>query len=107
MTTVMLVALGHDPIESELDLEWVLAGGQARAVRHPEEMGVNGDGRLAESDVEHHVGGLAADTWERHQRLAIFWHLAVKLVDKLAGQRDQVLGLASVKSDGLDLVGEL
>src|SRR3990170_4695912 len=53
---VVLVALGHDAFELELDLERRLAGCQPGAVGHPEGMGVDADGldllgerRLAES----------------------------------------------------------
>ena len=61
MMGVVLVALGHDCGSALARPERGLAGGQPGAVRHPEGMGVDGDGGLAEGDIEHDIGGLAAD----------------------------------------------
>ena len=58
---VQLVPIRDDPLESLLDLEWVAAGREPGPVRHPEDVGVDGDGRLTEGDVEDDIGGLAAD----------------------------------------------
>ena len=44
---------------------------RAQPVGDAEDMGVDGDRRLAEGDVEHHVGGLAADAGQGLQRLAV------------------------------------
>ena len=43
---------------------------QARAVGDAEYVRVDRDGFLAEGDVEHHIGTLAADTRQRLQRFA-------------------------------------
>src|SRR5476649_2109692 len=56
--------LGHPLQQLQLHFERVLAGREAGAVADPEDMRVDGDGRLAERHVHHHVGGLAADAGE-------------------------------------------
>ena len=80
---VVLVALRHHAIEGELDIERRLAGGEPGAVRHAEDVGVDGDGRLAEGDVEHDIRGFAADAGQRLERLAGVRHLAAELGDEL------------------------
>ena len=107
MVAVMLVAFRHHAIERKLDLERVLAGSEPGAVRYPEKMSVDSNGTLAEGDVEHDIGGLAADAGKRDQRLARTRHLAMKILDELKGQGDEVLGLVAIEADGLDPVGEL
>ena len=69
-------------MQLQLDLERVLAGREPGAVADAEDVGVDRDGRLAEGDVEHHVGGLAADAGQRLQRLARVRHLAAMLGDR-------------------------
>src|SRR3990170_898989 len=103
---VVLVALGHDAFELELDLERRLAGCQPGAVGHPEGMGVDADGRLAEGGVEHDIGGLPPDAGQGHQNLAAVRHFAAMLGDELARQGNQVLCLVAKEPDGLDLLGE-
>ena len=104
---IVLVALGHHAIEGELDIERGLSRREPGAVRDPEDVGIDGDGRLAEGDVEHDIRRLAADAGKGDERLAIVRHLAVELLDELPRQRDQVPRLAAIEPDGLDLVGEL
>src|SRR5262245_24087946 len=103
---IVLVALWHHPIEGELDLERRLAGRKPGAVRDPEDVGIDGDGGLAEGDIEHDIRRLAANSGKGDERFAIVRHLAIELGDELLRQRDQVFGLAAIKPNGLDLVGE-
>ena len=51
--------------EHVLDLARRPARRQPGAVADAEQMRVDGDGRLAEGDVEHDIGGLAADAGQR------------------------------------------
>jgi hypothetical protein len=59
--------LGDDLFKLGFDLVDVLAGGEAGAVAHSENVGVDGEGFLAERGVENDVRGLAADAGERLQ----------------------------------------
>jgi hypothetical protein len=43
---------------------------------------VHRDGRLAESDVENHVRGLSANTWQRFERLTVARHLPTVHLDE-------------------------
>ena len=70
MVRVALVGRRDDLIQLCFDLEGRLAGGHPGAVTDPEDMGVDRDGRLPERDVEHHIGGLAADARQFFQGLA-------------------------------------
>ena len=102
---VELVGGRHHPFEPGLDRRRIAARRHAGAVRHPEDMRVDGDGRLAEGDVEHHIGGLAADARQGLQRLARPRHRAAMLGDELLRQRHDVLRLGAVEADGADQVG--
>ena len=84
------------------DIERRLAGREPGAVADAENVRIDRDGRLAESDIEHDVRGLAADAGQRFQRLAIVRDLAAMLRDENLRQRDHVLCLGAVKPDGLD-----
>jgi hypothetical protein len=60
----------HHLIELHLHLERRLARCHAGPVAHAEDVGVDGNRRLTEGDVEYDVRGLAADAGQRLQRLA-------------------------------------
>src|SRR4029078_13093133 len=53
---IVLVAFGHHSIEGELDLERRLAGSKSGAVRHAEEVGVDGECWPGGGDGEPHSG---------------------------------------------------
>src|SRR5262245_50718554 len=99
---VELVFRRHHLVELHLDLERRLAGGHAGAVSHAENVGIDRNGRLAEGNIEHHVGGLAPDPGQRLQRLARARDRAAVLADELSRQGDHVLRLGTVEADGLD-----
>ena len=99
--------LGHALQQLQFDLQRVLAGGEAGAVADPEDVRVDGDGRLAEADIHHHVGGLAADTGQGLQLLVGVRHLAAMPLDQQLRQRDHVLGLGTEQADRLDVGDQL
>jgi hypothetical protein len=45
-------------------------------------MRVDGDGRLAEGDVEHHIRGLAADARKLLQFFTLLWNVTAELVEE-------------------------
>src|SRR5271169_4570814 len=61
MMGVQLEVRRHHLLEFLLDLEWIFSGRQPGAVADAEDVRVDRDGRLAERDIEHHIGGLASD----------------------------------------------
>src|SRR6476620_516006 len=75
------VFLWHHLIELHLDLERCLARCHAGPVAHAEGVGVDGNRRLTEGNVEYDVRGLAADAGQRLQRLARARDLAGMLLD--------------------------
>ena len=64
MVRVAPERLRHDPFELRLDLVDRHSRGEAGAVADAEDVGVDGEGFLAERGVEDDVGGLAADAGE-------------------------------------------
>ena len=106
MMRVKLIGRRDDPLEPVLDGAHSLAGRQRNAVGDAEDMGIDGDRRLAESDVEHDIGGLAADAGQGFERLAGLRHLACELRDKGLRQADDILGLGAVEPDRLDVVAD-
>jgi hypothetical protein len=96
-------ALGHHLQQPQLDVERCLARGQTGAVADAEDMGVHRDRQLAEGDVQHHVGRLAADAGQRFERFPGARHLAAVLLDQDAAGFVQVPGLAAEQADGPDV----
>lgn len=76
---------------------------QAAAVGDAENMGVNGDPRLPEGDVENDIRGFAADTGKRRQGIKRSRDLTAEIVQKFAAKPDDRFRLVVVKADGLDL----
>ena len=98
---------GRDGLEQLLfHFQHGLAGGEADAVGDAEDVGVDRHGRLAEGGVENHVGGLAPHAGQGFERGAVGGHLAAVLLDQHPAGGDEVLGLALVEADGLDVLGE-
>ncbi|MNM76379.1 hypothetical protein D3C81_882030 [compost metagenome] len=69
-------------------------------------MRVDGHGHLPKRGVQHHVGGLAANSGQGFQRFTGFRHLAAMLLDQQATGFDDVFRLAVVQADGLDVFGQ-
>ena len=59
--SVELVLVRHDFEQFFFDCHHVLAWRDAGAVGDPEDVRIDCDGRLAEGDVQNHIGGFAAD----------------------------------------------
>jgi len=92
----------HDLFQPVLDRARILARRQAGAVRDAEDMRVDGDGLVAEGDVEHDIRGLAPDAGQFFERFAIVRHKAAVFFEQQLRQRDHVFGLGAVKADGPD-----
>ena len=103
MMGVLQILLRNDLIELVLDLIGRLAGGQAGAVGNPKNMGVDGDGGLAEHGVENDAGGFAPDSGQRLQGRTIARHLSAMALDQQFAQGDDVFGLGVVEADGADV----
>ena len=98
------IGLWHGLQQFHLDLVGCLSWREAHAIAKPEEMRVDSNGGMPKGDVEHDIGGLAADARQRLQRLAVIRNLAAMLFDQLLRQGDDVLRLAAEQTDGLDIV---
>ena len=87
-----------------LDRQRRLPRRQPGTVADAEDVGVDGDGRRAEGDVAHHVGGLAPDAGQRLQRRLVVRDDTAVALDQEMAQGDDVLGLGVEEPDGLDVV---
>ena len=98
---------GRDALEQLLlYFQRRLAGGQTCAVAQAKDVRVHRHGGLAKGHIEHHVGGFAAHAGQGLQRLARAGHFAAVLLDQDAAGFQQVLGLALVQADGLDVLAQ-
>jgi hypothetical protein len=68
MVRMALVLRGNDLFQFCFNLERRLAGSHTGAIADAENVRVDRDGRLTESNVEHDIGGLAPNAWQRLQR---------------------------------------
>ena len=101
-----LIGPRHDAHQVLLDKVRRLARRQLQPVRHPEHMGVDGDGRLDVQFIEHHAGGLAADAGQAFEVGAVQRHLAAVAVHQDVGRGDDVLGLGAEQADRGDVAGQ-
>ena len=104
---VLAVIPGHDFQQLMLHFLDILARGQAGAVGDPEDVGVHGDGGVAEGNVQDDVGGLAADARQGFEGGAVIGHFAAMLVDEDLAHGQQVLRLVAEEPDGADGFGDV
>ena len=104
----MLLERGrNDFLKPAFDVKRRLTGRQGYAVRDAENMRIDGDHGFAESDIQDHIGCLAANAGKRFERFAVCRNLAPKILDEPLRQGDDVLCLGAVKADRLDHAAEL
>jgi len=102
MVGMTLVLYGNDLFQFGFNLERRLAGSQTGAIADTEDVGVDRDRRLAESNVEHDIGGLAPNTRQCLQCFPRARHLPSVLGQKLPRQCDDIFCLGAEKADGFD-----
>ncbi len=95
---------GHDRQQSLLDGLWRLAGGKAGSVGHPEDVGVDRDGWMAERRVQHDIGGLASDAGQRFQRFSALRNFSVMAFHQQSRQLMDIPGLGVEETKGADVV---
>ncbi len=74
------------------------------SVADAEKMGIDGDCRLSESDVEDDICRLPADTGEFFQLFPGLRDGAVVITYQRLAQLDDIFGLGFVKTDGFDII---
>lgn len=82
MVGVQQVVLGYELDQFLFHFQHSLARRYARAIADPENMRIDGHGRLAERRVQHHIRRLAADTWQCLQRFTGLGYLATVTLDQ-------------------------
>src|ERR1700733_15333618 len=100
-------AVRDDAHKSVFDLARRFAGRDGEAVGDSEHVGVDGQRRLAEDGVEHHIGSLAANTRQGFQLLTDAGGLTAVLFDDGARKSNDVFCLGPIEPDRLDQIGNL
>lgn len=104
----MLAVIRRDGLEQfSFDGIDILAGGKAGAVAEAKDVGVDGDGRFSEHDIEDDVGRLAADAGQGFEGSAVMRHFAAVFFQQLASSGEDVFCLGFVEPDGLDVIRQL
>jgi hypothetical protein len=91
------------PYQPVLHLARGLPRCQAGAVADAEDVGVHRHGAFAEGDVQHDIGGLAANPRQRFQRRTFLRHLPAMPFHQLLCQGGEVPRLALPQPDGADI----
>lgn len=86
--------------------QWRFAGGDAGPVAEAENMGVDGDGRVAKGGIQDDIGRFSADTGQRLQCGTIIRDLAGVHFDQAMAGSNDVPGLGAVEADGLDVFAQ-
>lgn len=95
---------GRDLLKLCLYLQRCLTGSKASPIGYPKDMGIDGDGRQSEGDVEDNIGRLAPNTSQLLEGFSIGGYLPVMLIQKLLGHELQILCLGIEQADRLDVV---
>lgn len=107
MVRVLPIGCRHDFHQFFFDVIDGLAGGKPGTVADAEDMGIDGDCRLAKSHIEDDVGRFAPDAGQAHEHFAGLRDAAGIFVNQDARKRQDVFGLGVVKPDGADMALEL
>jgi len=92
---------GYQSQQAFLHLEYRLARGDPGAVGNPEDMRIDGHGRLAERRVQDHIGGFSSNARQCLQGGPVCRDLAVVLADEYLAGLNDVFCLAVEQTDGL------
>jgi len=79
---------------------------QPGTIAEPENMGVDGDGRVAKRRVEYDIGGFSSDAGQRFECGAIIGNVAIVQVEQHAAGCDDIFRLGAEQADGLDVFGQ-
>src|SRR5690554_5595858 len=105
MMGILYIGRGYDFLEFALDIKHRLARRDAGPVRHPEDVCVDCDGRMAECRVQYNIGRLAPDARQGFQRFTIIRHFTVVLLQQDLASLDHIPGFGLVQAYRLDVIG--
>ena len=103
MVGVQLELIRNEFQETQLDFQGVLAGCDVGAVRYPEDVRIDGNRRLAECDVQHHVRRFSPDARQCLQCFPRAGHLTPVFENDAAARLQHVLRLHPIEADRLDV----
>jgi hypothetical protein len=93
-------------LQGRFDGAHIPARRESGAIRHPEDMRIDGDGRLAECRIEHDAGRFAADARQALECFALGGDFAAVFFEQQTACRNDVFCLGPIKADRLDVVGK-
>ena len=96
---VFFILFGDEFQQPLFDFQDVFPRRQAGAVGYPEDVGVHGDGGLAERGVEDDVGGFPAYSRQLFQRFPVGGDFPGMVAQQDVTGFDDIFGLCVVKSD--------
>lgn len=80
--------------------------GHTGPVAQPEDMGIDRHGMLTPGDIAHHIGCFAPDTGQCFECFLIVGYDPAMFFNKDLGCGHDILGLAAIKPDGLDVLDQ-
>jgi hypothetical protein len=99
MMRVVLELRRHGLFKRHLDLQRRSSRRQSRPVSDAENMRVDGDGRLPEGGIHHHIRCLASHPWKLLQFLSRIGNLSAVPFDQGLGKGDHMPRLGSIEAD--------
>ena len=103
MVGMLQIFLGHTFEQGLLHRQRCRPRCQPGAIAHPENMGIHRHGRLAKRHIQHHIRRFAPHAGQGFQRFTAIGHLAIKTIEQNLAGLQQMLGLAAVQTNGLDV----
>ena len=97
--------IGDPAHKLDLDSVRCLAGCHACAIANPEDMRVDGNGRVSKGLVQHHIRCFPANAGKRLKRGAIIRHEAAMRLQQHFRQPVNILRLGVEQADGADVMG--
>ena len=106
MVSILFIFIRRDSQQLLFDIDDGFSGGQTRSVAEPENVCIDGDGRLAKGSVEHDIRRLAPHAGQSFETGPVIRYLAAMPFQQEAAGGDNVFGLGSVKTNCLDVFAQ-
>ena len=82
MVGMAQILFGDDLEQSLFHLKGGFSRGQPDTVSQTEKVGIHGDGRFIENDIQNHIGGLASHAGEGLEGFALCRNFAAMILNK-------------------------
>ena len=106
MVSILFIFIRGDSQQLLFDIDDGFSRGQTRSVAEPENVCIDGDGRLPKGRVEHDVRRLSPHAGQGFETGPVIRYLAAMPFQQEAAGSDNVFGLGSVKTNCLDVLAQ-